>query len=285
MKNYFIKLMAVAVVGIALLTACREKDVTVFPAAVAHFQNQTGGSFFILTAASVYNVPVGITTVSNKARTLTVSYSSPTSATVGTHFTAPLSITIPAGATVANLPITPVFAQYTAGRKDTLVVTMNGGDGVDKSSYNNTFKLFMRGPCFEGDVNLTELIGSYPKTNEDFGGAYGPYTTTISKVSQLTSTTGTITVTNVFDAGWNPITFILNWTDPANRTVTLTQQSGIGNAGTISATYAGSDISVRPFAGQVGTFSICNKTLTLRMQLGVTGVGFFGTLYTVNMAK
>jgi len=146
--------------------------------------------------------------------------------------------------------------------------------------------LYVRGACLEEDIKLNEFIGSYPKTNEDFGGAYGPYTTTISAVRSITSTTGEVTVTNIFDYGWNPIKFILDWTNLSNRTVTLVQQSGIGNAGTLNSAYAGRDISVRPHpTGGAGTFSYCNKTLKLIMQVGVTNLGFLNAVYTVDMAR
>ena len=34
-----------------------------------------------------------------------------------------------------------------------------------------------------------------------------------------------------------------------------------------------------------GTYSYCDGTFTLKMQLGVTGIGWFNALYTVNMAR
>ena len=141
--------------------------------------------------------------------------------------------------------------------------------------------------CFEGDVDLNALLGDYNKTNETFGiTPYGPYTTSISSVNQLTPTSGTIVVENIFDFGWGPITFTLDWSDPNNRTViVVAQSSGIADAGTLSGAYAGEEVAVRPFAGQPGTFSACKGTLTLKMQLGVAGLGYFGELYTVNMAR
>ena len=268
------------------INACKKTEALTIPPEQAHFTNLSAGTYFITGPSVTYKIPVGFTTVSDKDRTVVLSVTSPTGAPQGTHYNiSTKSLVIPAGKALDSITVSGVFAQYQGGRKDTLVFTISGGD-VAPSDYNSKFTLFMRGPCFEGDVDLNILKGAYTKTNEDFGGPYGPYLTTITAVTQLPgATTGTVTITNIFDAGWNPITFTLNWTDPANRTVTLVQQSGIGNAGTISATYAGQDITVRPFAGQVGTFSICNQTLTLKMQLGVTGLGFFGTLYTVTMAR
>jgi hypothetical protein len=283
-----LKLSLLSLSALVLVTGCKKdkSDYLKLPTLESHFTNKSSDTYIIASAGVTKKIPVGITAVSDKDRTITIDVTSPTGAVLGTHYTlSTKSLVIPAGKVIDSITVTGIYSQYTSGRKDTLVFTLKDGD-VPASAFNNKFTLLMRGPCFEGDVNLYDLKGAYTKTNEDFGGPYGPYTTTISSVTQAAgATTGTITVTNIFDAGWNPITFILDWTNPANRTVTLTQQSGIGNAGTISSTYNGQDITVRPFAGQTGTFSICNQTLTLKMQLGVTGLGFFGTLYTVNMAR
>jgi hypothetical protein len=195
------------------------------------------------------------------------------------------TVTIPAGKAIDSIEVRGVFSQYSSGRKDSLIFTLKE-PSLKAAPYNSTYRLYMRGPCFEGDMVLAELLGSYKNTNELFGtSAYGPYLTTISKVTQISPTKGTIVVTNIWDNGWNPITFTLDWTNPANRTATLVEQAGIGDAGTLNPAYAGQDISVRPFAGQVGTFSYCKGTIQLKMQLGVTGLGFFGQLYTVNMAR
>ena len=65
----------------------------------------------------------------------------------------------------------------------------------------------------------------------------------------------------------------------------IAQSSGIADAGTLSGSFAGEEVAVRPYAGQPGTFSACTGRLTLNMQLGVAGLGFFGDLYTVNMVR
>ena len=128
------------------------------------------------------------------------------------------------------------------------------------------------------------LKGDYAKSNEDFGGSpYGPYKTSITAVAYTSPTTGTITVANIFDDGWAPIKFNLDWTDPANRKVTLVQQAGISSAANLG--YPGKDVSVRAFAGQMGTFSICKQTLVLKMQIGITGSGFFPDLYVLDMKR
>ena len=285
--KWSLHLVTIIALFTVMITGCKKEEKLVLPPSLAHFTNRTSGTYFITAPGVTYKVPIGVTTVSDKPRTINISVSSPTGAVQGTHYTlGSTSVTIPAGQTIDSIEVRGVFSEYTTGRKDTLVFTLQSPD-LSSSEYNGTFRLLMRGPCFEGDVDLNEFLGSYNNTNEVLGtSAYGPYATTISAVNLETATTGTITVTNIFDFGWNPITFKLDWTDPNNRTVTLDEQSGIGDASTaFGGAWAGEDISVRAFAGQNGTFSICGQTLTLKLQIGITGVGWSGSLYTVNMAR
>lgn len=281
-----LRFIGICFLGVLVLQGCKKEDTLVLPQEVAHFTNQTGGTYFVTAPGTSYKIPVGVSTVSSADRTVTITVSSPTGAVAGTQYTlSSTTVTIPAGEAVDTIEVRGDFAAYSAGRKDTLVLTITQPD-VKAAPYNSTYTLYMRGPCFEGDVVLEEFLGDYANTNELFGtSAYGPYTTSISSVTQTSPTTGDIVVTNIWDSGWGPITFSLDWTDAANRKVTIAQQSGIADAGTLSATYAGQDVSVRAFAGQVGTFSICGQTLQLKLQLGVTGLGWFGSLYTVNMAR
>ena len=287
MKKFSYLLLIVSVF-VAVATGCKKSDSFDTPPEAATFTNLASGTYLITGPAVSYKIPVGLTTVSTQDRTVNIEVTSPSGAVEGTHYTiASKSITIPAGQVIDSITVQGIYSQYLTGRKDTLIFTIVE-PGAKPSDYNQKFTLVMRGPCFESEIagNFADLLGDYDNTNELFGSsAYGPYTTTILSATQTSPTTGTITVGNIWDSGWNPITFTLDWTDVNNRKVTLVQQSGIGNAGTINSAYNGMDISVRPFGTQVGTFSYCNQTLTLKMQLGVTGLGWFGSLYTVNMAR
>lgn len=259
-----------------------------------HFVGDVNQSYSIVTnPPPVHTITVGTTDVADVDRVVGVNVSSPTGATAGTQYTISGltggTITIPAGKSTASFTVQGNYASYaTSGRKDTLVFSLKE-PSIKTSGFLNTVKLALRGPCFEGDIQLADFLGVYNNTIETFGSGapYGPYRTTISNVTQLTPTTGTITVTNIWDNGWSPITFTLDWTNLNNRTVTVVSQPAIGgsNAGDLNSAYAGQTVQVRPFSGQPGTFSWCNGKLTLRMQLGVTAVGFFAGLYTVNMSR
>jgi hypothetical protein len=175
-----------------------------------------------------------------------------------------------------------VYDQYTSGRVDTLIFIIENGKGGIDAVFNDTFRLTLTKACDQGDLN--SLLGEYNNTTELFGTTgYGPYTTSIISVNPISATSGEITVSNIFDFGWNPITFLLDWSDLDNRTVTLVEQSGIGDAEGLG--YPGLDISVRPYAGKVGTYSVCTGKLTLIMQVGITGLGWIPDLYTVSMAR
>lgn len=239
----------------------------------------------ITTTKTTIKVPVGVTNVSTSDRSVTIGYTSASGAVSGTQFTYPATITIPAGQTIDSIPVTVDYSKYETGRKDTVVFKIEGS-GIASTSHNKAITVYLHGPCFEGNMVLNTMKGSYPKTNETLGTSpYGPYTTTISTVTQTSATTGTVTVTNIYDFGWNPIQVELDWTDPYNVKATVPEQSGIGDAGTISSAYAGEDISVRQYPGMDGTYSYCNLWLNLKMQLGVTGLGWFSSVYTVNMAR
>jgi hypothetical protein len=257
-----------------------------------HFVGTTNPTYTLSSSTTgPFTVNIGTTDVTTADRSVTIDITSPTGAAQGTHYTVTSkSVTIPAGQATASFNIQGIYSQYTNGRKDTLVITLKE-PGIAVAPYDNTMRLVLRGPCFEPDIVLAELKGAYGNTNEVWGTAPdGPYTTTVTAVNQTSPTTGTITVANVFNNGWTPLVFTLDWTDPLNRKVTLVTQSAGGNAGdSFGATYNGIPYGVRPVpvasGGQVGTFSYCSQTIILKMQVGVFGVGYSGSLYTLTMNR
>ena len=277
-----------------LFIGCKKDNVLVVAPAQAHFVGAKSQSYSILTnPATPYKITVGTTDVSTSDRTITFKVSSTTGAVSGTHYTlsgvSGNTVVIPAGKATADITVQGIFAPYNGtGRKDLLEFVLSS-PSVDPAKFSDTVRLQLRGPCFEGDVTLTDLLGDYTNTIEVFATnpAYGPYTTTVASVTQLTPTTGSIVINNIWNNGWSPITFNLDWTNPANRTATVVTQTAIGgsNGGDLNPAYDGITMQIRPFAGQTGTFSACSNTFTLKTQLGVTGLGFFPGLYTVTMKR
>jgi len=289
--NYsYLTILAFLLISLSGCDKTKEYDIAV-PPPEAHFAGLDVQVYATRNTAP-YNVVVGTTDVASVDRVVTYKVATPTNAVPGTHFTIATgnlsgSVVIPAGKSTANIPVQGIYAPYNGtGRIDTLVFTLSQ-PAMTTSTFFSTVKLILTG-CDEANVDLTALLGTYAHTNELYGAsAYGPYTTTISSATSTGPTSATIVVTNIWDSGWGPISFSLDWSNPSNRTVTVIPQTNIpgSNAGDLNATYAGIKMQVRPFAGNNGTFSICSQTLKLTMQLGPTGVGYFGSLYQVNMAR
>lgn len=279
-------------------TACKKDTVITNPPSAAHFQNQTGDTYFVLSTTSTDTIPVGVTTVANEERTIQYSVSSPTGAVQGTHYTiSPATVTIPAGKSTAYIVVQGMFNQYNSGRKDTLIFNITGGKNLVPAEYNSTFKLFMRGPCFNGDVSdagLASLQGTYAKCYDLEGTSvtWGPYTMVVKNTTKLTPTTARAVINNVWDVAIGDVNFIMDWTDPNNTSInveapTVTQ----GDAGNLNSAYAGMKIVIRKPAARSGTFSVCSSKMKLEYQLGVydpassTILGYFPNVFSSTMER
>jgi hypothetical protein len=287
--------LSLTVVGsIIIIGSCNKgkKYDLITPGAYVHFVGAKSQAYPVRSATvPVYNINIGTTDVVSADRVVTFKVTSSTGAVAGTQYTLGTTgntVTIPAGQTTAVIPVQGKFSGYPVGRIDTLMFTLVM-PSISPAKFSDTVKLALGDICSEGvGFTLASFVGTYARTNEAFNGSpYGPYTTTIASVNPLTATTGTITVTNIWDNGWGPITFTLDWSNPANLTTAVVAQAAIpgSNAGDLNPAYAGMTIAVRALSTQpTGTFSSCYQTFTLNMQLGVTGVGYFAPLYQVKLA-
>lgn len=276
--------------GVALYSCKKDDDKILDPGQYAFFAaTSLTANYTIVEPTTVYKIPVGLTTpvTGGKTRTVNVTSSSTTGAVEGTHYTYTKTLTFSADKIVDTIVVSGIQAEYLTGRKD--VVRFSFADAGDfQATLNSTFTLNISGPCFEGELNIEDLLGDYENTYEVFGSSsWGPYTTSISSIVSTGPTTAEITVENIYDYGWNPIKFTLDWTDINNRTVTLVQQYGIADAGTLSSSYEGGDVTVRPSPAGPGTFSWCDETIELRMQVGIVGVGWYSAepYYVVTLQR
>lgn len=249
----------------AVGASCKKSNDLTIPPDFAHFMNPTSGTFFIIAPGAEYKLPIGVTTVSDQDRTVNIVVSSTTGATEGTQFTlSSHTITIPAGKAVDTLTINGIYDQYLSGRKDTLLFSIQNNGKDLGAAFDDTFKLALRGPCFDGDVTLSEMAGNYANSTDPDDPIY---TVKVSNLVTTSATTGTGTISNLWAAG-GAVTINFDWTDPTDIQASVARQS-------IGADYAaGQPISVRTTPGQISTFSVCKQTITLTTDLIVEN--YFG---------
>ena len=172
-----------------------------------------------------------------------------------------------------SLAIKGLFAGYGSGRRDTLFITISGGD-VPANSYNNKYTLILKKYC---DVIPANLVGDYTNSVDYYAGAPSAtsYTATITNWTPINATSAYVNIINLGatpDNGWGPfsptdpvenpgVLAKLDWTNPANFSVTIAKQNmfnyGNGNS-TVTAT---------------GTFSSCDQTFTIKFTVVYAGNG------------
>lgn len=292
MRSFIKSRLAFGVLALSLATlvGCDKNKPydTEIPPAQVHFVGAAQQAYAVRAAnVAPYIVKIGTTNVANSDRTVSVKVTS-TTAVAGTQYTVPsTTVTIPAGEATGDFAIQGLFAGYPTDRVDTLVITL-AEPSVAPAKFLDTVRLAIGDICVDGvGFVLSTAEGDYANTNETFGTSpYGPYLTSISSATSTGATTARIVVENIFDSGWGPISFDLDW-GVTPLTATVVPQSAIpgSDGGSLNPAYAGLTMQVRAFSGTPGTFSTCDNTFTLRMQLGVTGLGWFNTLYTVNLAR
>lgn len=295
-------LVAAVSIGFLLVGCSKSKpyDITIPPAEV-HF---VGKAKQVYSASDVtpapFKVTIGTTDVSASARTATYRITSPSGAEIGVDYTISYNSTnmpaVTGSVTIgAGKALDSIFIQarsYSLGEKDTLVFTLEE-PAMTAAGFLNTVMVIISGPsaCDEAFPVLDDLLGDYTNTNEDLNGSpYGPYTTAIASATATSATTAIISVENIYDYGWNPINFELDWSDPLNRLVNTPDQTDLGDATTLSSTNTGLQVAVTQGIDGPGTYSYCNQTLTLRIKLGVNTpggavLGYYNIPYTVNMAR
>ncbi|OJW32599.1 MAG: hypothetical protein BGO54_19675 [Sphingobacteriales bacterium 46-32] len=295
-------LFAGLLLGFAALTGCdkfKPYDTKVVEPEV-HFTGARNQLYAMNSnPAPVFNIGVGTTDLSSVDRVITFKMQSLSGATPGTEFTIGTTnntVTIPAGQAVAYIPIQGNAAYYGSGEKDTLLFTLEQ-TGVKIAGFQDTVRLVLRGPCFDGvDIGdaatLDAQKGAYAKSFDAGFGAYGPYLTTIKSITPLTATTARAVINNVWDDNFGDLNFLIDWTNPANVTINL---EGVvvtgGNAGNLNSAYNGMNLVIRQYPGLNGQFSVCTGIHTLRYQLGVynpatqTILGFFSNIGVTTIEK
>ncbi len=281
MKNKFSSLFTFITVLISasfFLSGCK-KDKIMTPNTTASLFASPEGSYFITSDPnSVYKIPLGITRVPDKSITIQFTVSSPSGAVEGQQYTlSGNTITIPAGQTVDSIALNGIFSAYPAGRRDTLIFTISGGD-VPSLVGSNVYTLILQKYC---SVDLDALLGDYDNTYDEDPDSYGPYTTTVVSATATGPTSAELVIKNFGDYYFGPfgpgdltydtgVKVNIDWSDPADFFTTFPTQS----LGSIPP-YG---VSTSRAAGR-GSFSSCDNTISVSYSTSVAA-GSFGTVVT-----
>src|SRR5580692_2930436 len=125
-------LLVVLLTAGLLLTTCKKPGI-VLPPSIEEFVNPPGAAYYITNDPnSVYQIPVGFSTVSSKERTIIYTVVSSTGSE-GSQYNfggSKGTVTVPADSTIGFIDVNGLFAGYSAtpGRVDTLVLALSGGD-------------------------------------------------------------------------------------------------------------------------------------------------------------
>ena len=254
---------------IFVITSCKKNNLVVdndppIPPERSEFAYTSGASFsrsfYVKSSApgNVFKIPVGITSLSDKDRTIQFTYTS-TTAVQGTHYNAPSSITIKAGSALDSLPVTGIFANIPSGTSYVVKIKITGGDVPIFAGKDSVF-LTLRRYC---DVVLGQLGGNFIANEYSATGgfSYGPYSSGVVNLTSTGPTTASGAFANLFDYGWNNINFTMDWSDPSNFIVNIPLQA------TGATNDAGNYSYVRGTAGKTNTFSSCDQTYSISLDL------------------
>lgn len=229
--------------------------------------------YFVRNGGPALKIPVGITNVSSEDRIINLTYTSK-NAQQGVQYNAPASVTIKGGASTDTINFQGIFSGYPTGRKDTVKITFANMKDVER---RDSFEVILQAYC---DVVTANLVGNYPNTREyTSSGAlsWGPYTTAVRDIVSTGTTKAEGYMVNLYDYGWDDIKFEMDWAVPGAFKVTIPLQAT--NA-------SGSGVSfVRSRAGAINTFSSCDNTFTITLDLLDANQVVIGTNYQIRLVR
>jgi len=255
MKKITIKLLSLFAV-VLLLNGCGEADPILYdgPTFVS-FTDGVLGDYFVQADNTPYPITVGIPAPAASAVTVNVNvvYAS---GTAGTQYDVPSSVTIPAGAVTATLDVSGYFDNM-AGRKDTLVLELDGSEVAD---FDSEYTLYLQQFC---PFDINEFVGAWTAYEQsDYEtDPYPPYTINFALVA---GEPNTLVTSDIWP--YSPIKVVFNADDPANFFWNMPDQfllddlSGYGEA---RATDLGP-----------GSFSSCDLSASIRYKVYVSAGNF-----------
>ncbi len=153
-----------------ILNACGEADpITYQGNTFVSFTEGTEGNYYVLPGSAPYKIQIGIPAPIGSDLVVNISLIESTG-TEGFHFNLPSSVTIPAGAVIADVEVTSNYENM-EGREDRLVI---GLESEYTASFNNEYTLILQTFC---EFNVADFVGewtAYEKSDfED--NPYDPY--------------------------------------------------------------------------------------------------------------
>jgi hypothetical protein len=267
-QKLFIPILFAGLITVILFSCKKSLQADIPPAnSEIAYEDNTDKNFYVLSSApgDTYKIPIGITTPLSTPVTVQLSYTSAT-AVAGTHYTAPASITIPAGKVLDSISVKGFFANIPAGVTHRVVVRISGGDLPALSNRDSTV-LLLRRYC---NVNPAALAGNYNTVETSTSGTVGNYVKTVTNVVQTSPTTATGRINNIWDFSISA-NVIFDWTDPSNFKVSMNPLSQ-----TTQYTSAGMAVLITQHTG-TNTFSSCANTITMNFRLVRSDGGVFDT--------
>lgn len=269
MKNrlllYFLGIMT------TLVFSCKKQGTSI-PPAVAAFTSEELVPYYVTDDPDTkLEIPVGVSNVSDKDRTVNFTVTSTTGAKEGVEYTLPSkSIVIPAHEAINSIVLKGIYNAIPSGVTDTLVFTITGGD-VPPTIQQKEIKVVLQRYC---EVVLSDFTGLY--TIQDYvDGAPdgGPYQVELTP-GTATGTKGFVTMKGLWGVNSPTVKIELDWTNPAAFKTNIPVMNWY-----VHGTYG--QVKLSPF-GQ-GTFSSCSNSFTIKYEATVS-LGSFGG-YTSILTK
>ncbi len=268
-----------AALSVISLASCKKNnlvvDKAVTPPAYVKFgtwnNSDSAATYTIKSTNAPFKIPVGITNVSNKDRTINFTYSSAT-AVQGQQYTAPSSLVIKAGEALDSLEIKGIFDGFNSiTRLDKIVITISGGD-VPVNPTKSHFILNLK-KYWEADLNA--FSGVYIIQDYTGGAPEGdPYEVTLTPVS-VSGPSSIVSITGLWGVDVPPVNVTLNWDNFETGKTTIPKANWF-----VDPDYGQSTIN----PNGTGTFSVTDNTIKIGWEARVTA-GSFGKYISILKKK
>lgn len=225
--NKYLSYVLFGAVALIALASCKKNnlvvgktlDVPSFVKIGTWLTADTSGTYAVKPTNEPFKIPIGVTNVSNKDRTVTFTYSSAT-AVEGVDFTAPASIVLKAGQSLDSLPITGKYSSFggSVTKSHVVKVTISGGDiavNSNKFNYNLTMKMyFAPDPAtFSGTYICQDYESGVPDG--------GPYLVQVNP-STASGPVTSVNIIGLFGVDNPPVKVTMTWNTLTSGTTLIT---------------------------------------------------------------